>query len=323
MSSAQFSAEWEPVAEAQRRKDDLTRKAIQLPIDTFRDLPYRAPPLPESCPVQGQDICITEETVPVRDGTNIRIRVYRPLSPITSGLLFLNAHGGGFVVGEPQTEEGQNRILTKSTNSVTVSVDYRKAPEFPHPYAVNDCFDVLLWCRANATSLHIDPERIVVVGGSAGANLAAVLALKCRDENVSGVIGQILNIPVTCHPTFHPSAKYHLASYVENESAPVLSSSLMRWFWQQCLPEPTADPSASPLLAKSHEELPKALIQVAGCDPLRDEGIAYARALQEGGVSVDLRVFHGLPHAFYIHPGLPCTNTYFSNMVDWVKANFV
>ncbi|KAL4808376.1 alpha/beta hydrolase fold-domain-containing protein [Aspergillus unguis] len=323
MDNSEVSPEWEVVSNAQQQKDILTKKAIALPIEKFRELPYRPPAFPADAAIVGEEINITEEWVTVRDGTSIALRVYTPIPSPERSILIFNSHGGGFVVGTTSTEEGQNRVLTKNTRCITVSVDYRRAPEYPYPYAVNDCFDALLWCKSNSEKLKIDPDRILLVGGSAGANISTVLALKFRDLGIPGIIGQILNIPVTCHPEMFPADKYALNSYERNKDAAVLSSDLMRWFWKQYLPNPTDDPHASPLLEKSLAGLPQTLIQVAGWDPLHDEGVAYAQALQEAGVPTTLKVFKGLPHAFYSHPQLPSTAVYFTNMVEWVKEHFL
>lgn len=153
-------------------------------------------------------------------------------------------------------------------------------------YARFTCLPSLLrqlQCKKHADMLEINPERIVLIGGSAGANIvsenspmahslslislmissddmtkATVLALKCRDEHITGIVGQILNIPVTCHPDLFPSSKYKLQSYERNGDAPVLSATLMRWFWGKYLPNPSSDAYACPLLAESLAGMPPA-----------------------------------------------------------------
>ncbi|KAI9745056.1 MAG: hypothetical protein M1818_001334 [Claussenomyces sp. TS43310] len=313
---------WETVALKQKETDDLSRKLFALPIEEFRALQYRPPALPEDCPAPGRDINITHDEVSVRDGTKIGIRIYKPMKPLPHALLFFNAHGGGWVVGTPETEEAQNRLIAAKNNAVVVSVDYRRAPEFPYPYAINDCYDVFLWSKQNSSLLGINPDKMVVGGGSAGANISAVIAQRARDEGIGGIIGQVLNIPVTCHPAHFPAAKYEYGSYEQNKDSPIVDSAKMNWFWHQYLPNAEADARASPLLASSLQHLPPALVQIAGMDPLRDEGIAYAEALQASGVPVTLKIYPGMPHAFYAHPQLPPSIEYLQTMVDWIRRNY-
>lgn len=129
---------------------------------------------------------------------------------------------------------------------------------------------------------------------------SAVLSMMARDKGVSGIIGQILNFPVTCHPKHQKdlSDKYELGSYIQNHDASVVSATRMELFWDAYDPDANPEPYHSPLLAKSLRGLPPALVQCAGLDPLRDEGIAYAEALKAAGVDVELCTYAGLPHCF-------------------------
>jgi acetyl esterase/lipase len=149
---------------------------------------------------------------------------------------------------------------------------------------------------------------------------AAVLAQMARDEKVTGVIGQVLNIPVTCHPKLFPSSAYEYFSYSQNKDASVVDAPKMDWFWDQYMPEPKPDSYASPLLAKDLSGLPPVLLQVAGMDPLRDEGLAYAEKLEVSGVKVQVKRFQGVPHGFYMFLQLKATREYFNNVVTFVKS---
>ncbi|KAH7385685.1 lipase esterase family protein [Pyrenochaeta sp. MPI-SDFR-AT-0127] len=311
--------EWEKVAERQKQIDEKLESIYKLPIEEFRKIPYQAPRLSDHTPVPGQDLTISVSQVVVRDGTKVGIRIYSPLAVTENHVLFFNIHGGGWTVGTPQTEEGQNRMIAVRNNAIVVSVDYRRAPEFPFPYALNDSIDAFNWVRSNAKALGADPNRIIVGGGSAGANIATVLAHIMRDEGVQGVIGQILNIPVTCHPDHFPHAQYEGGSYEQNAFAPIVNASTMRLFWNNYLPNVDTHYWASPLLSTSLAGLPPTLIQVAGMDPLRDEGIAYAEALKQSGVNVMLKVYPGMPHAFYIYPDLGPSVEYLETMVQWIE----
>ncbi|OAL53562.1 lipase esterase family protein [Pyrenochaeta sp. DS3sAY3a] len=310
--------EWKKVAEEYKKIEETTAHLWALPIEEFRKVPYKPAPLSKDAPKPGEHVEISERQIPVRDGTEIGVRIYRPLVITNNHVMFFNIHGGGWTVGTPQTEETQNRLIAARNKAIVVSVDYRLAPEFPFPYALHDSIDAFKWATLGA-----DPNRIIVGGGSAGANLlklskATVLAQISRDENMGGIIGQIINIPVTCHPDHFPHSRYEGRSYEQNALAPIVSASKMRLFWNNYLPSADAHPWTSPLLSDSLAGLPPALIQIAGMDPLRDEGIAYAEALKSHGVDVKLQIYPGMPHAFYVYPDLGPSIEYFETMVGWI-----
>ncbi|KAF2020075.1 lipase esterase family protein [Aaosphaeria arxii CBS 175.79] len=310
--------EWKTVAEDHMKNEEKLSYLYDLPIEEFRKIPYRPPPLSVNVPQPGQHLQISERQIRVRDGTKISLRIYRPMMTTGNHVLFFNIHGGGWTVGMPQTEEGQNRLIAARNEAIVVSVNYRLAPEFPFPYALEDSIDALKWTQSNARLLEADPSRIILGGGSAGANVAAVMAQIARDENMSGIIGQILNIPVTCHPDHFPHSKYEGNSYEQNALAPIVNAAKMHFFWNNYLPSGEAHPWNSPLLSKSLRGLPPTLVQVAGMDPVRDEGIAYAEALMAEGVDVKLKVYAGMPHAFYVYPDFGSSLEYLETMVEWV-----
>ncbi|KIW84618.1 hypothetical protein Z517_00006 [Fonsecaea pedrosoi CBS 271.37] len=305
-------------------KDEVDKNFANLwalPLEEFKAAWLSAPvPLPDNAPEPGKDYQVLNKEAVVRDGARIGLKIYKPQNSNNDTVLVLKSHGGGWVVGSHEVEEVDNRFLAAKAGATVVSVDYRMAPEYKFPYAINDCFDVLKWCKSHASDLGINPEKIIVAGGSAGGNIAAVLALKARDEGVTGIIGQILNIPVTCHPDLFPSDKYEGGSYQQNKDASIIDAPKMRWFWDQYLPDVQPDPYASPLLAKDLSNLPPALIQVAGMDPLRDEGLAYAEALKAAQNSVTVNTFKGLPHGFYFFPQLKQTLEFWDNSVKFVKG---
>ena len=264
----------------------------------------------------------SHRTILASDGTETEIRVYRPQLSANQVLpLLFVLHGGGWVVGGHDSENAMNRAICVRNKVAVLSVDYRRAPEHKYPTALNDSYEAYHWILRNASELCIDRERILLGGTSSGANLIAGLVLKLRDENgLHGIIGQMLNIPALCHPHFFPNERYELASYEQNADAPTINGRNMRWFWDQYYPNAEPDPFASPLLAGSLSGIPPTLIQVAGLDPLRDEGIAYAEALEKSGVSTKLKLYPGLPHGFVLAIKLDIVTKYYSSMVEWVAC---
>ncbi|RDW85965.1 hypothetical protein BP5796_04290 [Coleophoma crateriformis] len=302
-------------------KDECDAQNVKLAALSFEDFvaTWRVmpPALPGECPT---DIEITDRTATVSDGSGIEIRIYKSKDVKPDAWLFLTCHGGGWTVGSHEVEGGNNRYVASKTGCVVVSPDYRMAPEYPFPYPINDCFDTLKWCKANAASLGINPEKIIIGGSSAGGNLTASVAMRARDEGVSGIRGQVLNIPNICHPKLFPKDKgYKYESTKEFEVCSMLNTKEMTWYWDKYLPNLDNSVRACPILAESFKDLPPALVQVAGMDPLRDEGFAYAKALKDDGVPVTEYFFAGLPHCFYFFPNLTKTAEYYANIVSWVK----
>ncbi|KIW23056.1 uncharacterized protein PV07_11288 [Cladophialophora immunda] len=272
---------------------------------------------PSFAPTQGY--VISHERAPLSDGTDMEIRVYRPENKKGRLPMFYVCHGGGWTVGGHDSEAIMNLTSCVQAGITVISVDYRRAPEHPFPTPMNDAFEGLLWVLDNAASLQVDPSKVIVGGSSSGANLAAAVALRARDSGLQGIIGQVLNIPALCHPKHFPTSKYELLSFAQNKDSPTTNSERMQWFWDQYLPDQNTHAYANPLLASSHSGLPPCLIQVAGMDPLRDEGMAYASALEVADVPTTLKIFPGLPHGFIMILTLPQTAEYYRNVVEWIS----
>jgi acetyl esterase len=234
---------------------------------------------------------VVDHRVPVSGG-EIIVRAYSPGGPGPHPAL-VYYHGGGWVIGDLYTHDGLCRSITNAARCTVLSVDYRLAPESKYPVAVEDSYAALLWIVANAERLGIDRRRLAVGGDSAGGNLAAVMALMARDRHGPRLSLQLLIYPVTNY-------SFDTPSYRENATGYLLTTEDMRWFWKHYLSreEQGREPNASPLLAKSLADLPPALVITAGCDPLRDEGEAYAKRLREAGVSVTLTQYPGMFHGF-------------------------
>lgn len=223
---------------------------------------------------------------------DIAVRIYTPEGEGAFKLI-VYYHGGGFVIGDLESHDGVCRSLCNQAKAVVVAVDYRLAPEHKFPAAMNDAYDAAQWASENAQSLGADASKLIVAGDSAGGNLAAVVALRARDEAAFDIAFQLLIYPVT-------DMDFERKSYLENAEGFFLTRDVMRWFMAQYTTsaEQALDPMVCPLRAESLSGLPPALLITAEFDPLRDEGEAYAQALLEAGVKVELIRYSGMIHGF-------------------------
>jgi acetyl esterase len=230
---------------------------------------------------------------------SLPLRIYTPNGegPFPLMVFF---HGSGFVICDLDTHDGLCRNLCAGTGHVVVSVDYRLAPEHKFPAATDDCLAATRWVGANASALGGDGGRIMVSGDSAGGNLAAVTALRVRDEGGPKLTGQMLIYPVTDY--FVPGTP----SMRENAEGYGLTRDGMIWFWNHYVRSPAdgVHPHAAPSRAATLAGLPPALVVTAQYDPLRDEGEYYADALRKAGVAVEMKRWDGVNHGFFFFPGV-------------------
>jgi acetyl esterase len=227
---------------------------------------------------------------------DIPIRIYRPDAdgPVPTVVFF---HGGGFVIGDLDTHDDHARLICHQVEAVVVSVDYRLAPEHPFPAGFEDCFAATRWAAEHIAELGGDADRIAVAGDSAGGNLSAAVALSATRGGGPKLAAQLLIYPgadFRDDDTRHPSR-------VENGEGLFLTAEDMRWFQSQYIQDEAhiTDPRASVLLAPDLSGLPPAVVGTGEYDPLRDEGEAYAKALEAAGVKVVLRRYDGLIHGFF------------------------
>jgi len=202
-------------------------------------------------------------------------------------------HGGGWVIGDLESHDQLCRALANAIPSIVVAVDYRLAPEHKFPAAAEDAIAATRWIAENAARLGVDAGRLAVAGDSAGGNLAAVVSLDARDRGAPRIVHQVLIYPGTDMRMGWPSLERHA------QQLP-LTRAGMQWFVGHYLGNESDknDWRASPLLARSLENLPPALVITAGFDPLCDEGEAYAEALRKAGVVVAHERFEGQIHGF-------------------------
>jgi acetyl esterase len=226
---------------------------------------------------------------------SIALRLYRhrALAPRAPQPVLVFFHGGGWVFGDLETHDNLCRILANLAECAVVSVDYRLAPEAKFPVAVDDAFGATQWVAASAQKLGLDPARLAVAGDSAGGNLATVVSLMAARSGAIKIVYQVLLYPTTDLALTHDS--YRRAGQQFN-----LTTAAMRWFRELYLtaPDEVDDWRASPLRAREFANMPPAFIATAGCDPLCDEGAAYARLLERNKVPVTLRHFPGQMHGF-------------------------
>ncbi|MFD3695446.1 alpha/beta hydrolase [Streptomyces sp. NPDC058646] len=229
----------------------------------------------------------------------LAVRVYRPDPERWPGprptVVF--CHGGGWVLCGLDSHDATVRALCRASGAVFVSVDYRRAPESRFPAAALDAYAALCWAGAHLDELGAEPAALVVAGDSAGANLAVASLLLARERGGPAVALQVLLYPALDAAQDSPSYRTCARGYF-------LTAAHLRWFWAQYLgPADPALPLASPLHADP-AGLPPAHLVVAGCDPLRDEGVAYHRLLAGSGIASTLDLHAGMFHGFLALSGV-------------------
>ena len=249
-------------------------------------------------------------------GGPLPLRLYAPEGAPGSMPLVLFFHGGGFVFGSVDGYyDHVCRVLCARARCRVISVAYRLAPDHKFPAAPDDCFAALQWAMLNAAELGIDSAKVFVAGGSAGANLAAVTALRARDSKGPALCGQILFYPLTAHHT--PAS----ASSLAYATGYYLTRADVIWFLQQYLRDDAdaRNPYALPLQSRSLSGLPPALVITAEFDPLRDEGEDYAQRMRADRVAVTLTRYEGMIHGFLAFPTGEVERV-FQETVRWIGA---
>lgn len=283
----------------------VIQKALSLAVGS---VPYHALPIAQARAQARQAYPMVDPPFPVGavhdlqipgPGGTMRLRIYRPLSEGTHPVVVF-FHGSGFVVLDLDSHDEICRRLCVGASCVVVSVDYRLAPEHKFPAATDDCLAATRWAAEHAGAYGGDVTRMVVAGDSAGGCLAAVTALRIRDEGGPALRGQLMWYPVTDYPSKPPD------SYGAYSSGFGLTHEGMLWFWDQYLPESSAasHPHASPLQMQTPVGLPSAYVMVAEFDVLRDEGEAFARRLNACGVEVVTGCQAGMNHGFLKYAGM-------------------
>ncbi len=233
---------------------------------------------------------VTDFTIAARDGYALPVRLYVPSEGRLPVLVYL--HGGGFTVGSIATHDVLCRHLSHLANCAVLSVDYRLAPEHQFPQAFEDAWDALQWVSEQAFEHGLDSARIAVGGDSAGGTLAAACALQARD----------LQLALKLQLLFYPGCTAHQETRSHKTFAHgfVLEERHIAYFFNQYIPSrrDREDWRFSPLSASDIDAVAPAWFGLAECDPLVDEGLAYADKLRAAGVPVDLEIYRGVTHEF-------------------------
>jgi acetyl esterase len=231
--------------------------------------------------------------IPMRDGQTIKARLFAPFSksPVSPIPTLVYFHGGGFTIGSIQTHNVLCRELARIGHCAVISVDYRLAPEHRFPVATNDAWDALQWVAKSAESMGLQANALAVGGDSAGGTLAAVCAIHARDAGLKLAL-QLLIYPGT-------AARQETTSHHTYQSGFMLDKATVDWFFDHYIDGKDRDDwRFAPMLAERHDGLAPAWMGLAECDPLVDEGVAYADMLRMAGVKVDLEIYHGVVHGF-------------------------
>ncbi|MFI7125616.1 alpha/beta hydrolase fold domain-containing protein [Nonomuraea sp. NPDC050153] len=249
-----------------------------------------------AAPQADTDVVIEDRHVPGPDGApDVRVRIYRPAADGVGrpGLYWI--HGGGMIIGTPEIDEAMMIGYVEELGCVAVSVDYRLAPENPHPAPVEDCYAGLVWTAKAAEELGIDPARIAVGGASAGGGLAAATVLLARDRGGPDVAFQLLVCPMLDDRNITPSSHEFTEAVVWDRSANLYG-------WTALLGDrigtDDVPPYAAPARATELAGLPPAFIDVGELEVFRDEDVDYALRLSQAGVSTELHLYPGAFHGF-------------------------
>ncbi|MEA3207482.1 MAG: hypothetical protein QOE70_539 [Chthoniobacter sp.] len=239
--------------------------------------------------------CDIEEKTIAQDGLKVRLHIVRSAGSKAVTPVFIFIHGGGWVLGDFPTHERFVRDLVADSGFTAVFVNYTPSPEAHYPTAINEIHAATKWVAAHGDEIRVDGRRLAIVGNSVGGNMTASVALMAQHKGGPELKCQVMLWPVT-------DANFDTESYLEYADGYFLSRAMMKWFWDAYAPDQAKrrEIYASPLQATAEQVkgLPPALVQVAGNDVLRDEGLAYARKLDAAGVDVTVVRYENLIHDY-------------------------
>jgi len=234
-----------------------------------------------------------------RGAPDVRMAIYRPETQSGPLPVCLHMHGGGMVMGSPEIRHASSIAMAASYPCIIASVDYRLAPEWAFPAAVEDCYAGAAWVVAHAGELGVDPSRVAVGGDSSGGNLAAAVTLMAKERGGPAFVHQLLVYPNTDAAADTDSMRDVVDEHFFNKNA-------IAWYWSMYLASPGdgLNPLASPLRAPDLSGLPPATVITAELDPLRDESEQYGEALAKAGVAAEIIRYDGMIHGFFTMVGI-------------------
>jgi acetyl esterase len=248
----------------------------------------------KSVSVDLSGIDVMEKTI-TQDGLTVKLYVVRPAGVDEELPAFMFFHGGGWVLGDFPTHQRLVRDLVVHSGMAAVFVEYTPSPEAKYPVSITEAYVATKWVAENGADINVNGKKLAVAGNSVGGNMAAVVALMCKEKKGPELQFQVLLWPVT-------DANFDTDSYHQYANDRFLTRNMMIWFWDNYTTADThrQDIFASPLRASLDQlkGLPPALVQVAENDVLRDEGEAYARKMNQAGVPVTLVRCQGMIHDY-------------------------
>lgn len=289
-------------------------EAIHWPIDKQREgwnAVCRAFRAPRPANLKTEDVAVS------RDSSRVAVRIYRPTGARTlPGVIYF--HGGGWVLGSLESHDDMCAEIADRAQVAVVAVDYRLAPEHPHPAQLEDNLAVLEWVHRAGKAHGIDARNLVAAGDSAGGQMSASLAMYLRDQRLPQFRGLVLIYPVL-------GLDLETPSYKRNANAPCLTRDDMIYYWNSVLGTPGnpnwRDKYIIPLLEKNYSLLPPTFLTAAGHDPLYDDAVILADRLRGTGISVELRREPALAHSYMRarHVSKTCAEA-FDAIVDAVRS---
>jgi len=247
---------------------------------------YDAAPKPA-----GDPLARVEDRIVRGSAGDIPVRLYAATHD--TGLpIVVFFHGGGWVLSSVAGHDPIARRIAARSDALVVSIDYRLAPEHPFPAPHDDCWAATTWLAEHGRAWGADPSRIAVCGDSAGANLAAGVAIRARDEGLAVALQALIYPCIDDRQDDYPSMRDNAEGYF-------LTAADMVWFWDHFVPAPCrSDPRAVPARATNLSGLAPAFVQTAEYDPLRDEAELYAQRLHDAGVATTVVRYPGVVHGF-------------------------
>ncbi|KAI5460767.1 Alpha/Beta hydrolase protein [Mariannaea sp. PMI_226] len=277
-------------------------------------------------PVKG--VAAIDVSIPTSDESLIAVRIYRLEDDLDALLpLYIHLHAGGFYFGNIETEDVWCRLLCINTRSVVMNVNYRHTPEWTFPTPMQDTFDALDWIIKEYRTYNVDKRSVIIGGISAGAALACAAMLREQDNATNRISGLILTVPPTVDEADYPRylLKDGYTSLEQNADAAILPRTSLKFF-QSLYKADRGHPYTSPLVLpeSSFHGFPPTCFHIAGLDPLRDEGLLFARKLAKAGVETRVDIYPGFPHAFMTLPELAESERWRNDLykgVSWIRKS--